>query len=74
MIIQEQTTDVYILCSLSQGWKLALVHQPMVGKFYFGPVEILSGLVTFPITSIQLLQYNLWYLEGDCGVWELLGR
>ena len=34
----------------------------MTSKFYFGPVEILSGLVKFPITSIPIFFYRLWDL------------
>ena len=29
-------------------------HRPVGGIFFVGPVDILSGLVLFPITSIQI--------------------
>ena len=47
-----------------QGWKLALAHRPGPSKFYVGPVEILSGLVKCPITSIQSIGFGsrLWDL------------
>ena len=38
-------------------------------KVYVGPVEILSGLVKFPITSIQISG-----LGADYGIWELSSR
>ena len=38
-----------------QGWKLAPARRPMAGKVYIGPVQILSGLVKCPITSIQIM-------------------
>ena len=36
----------------------------MAGKFYAGPVEILSGVVKCPITSIQIMGFEsrLWDL------------
>ena len=30
----------------------------LAGKFYVGPVEILNGLVKFPITAIQIM--GIW--------------
>ena len=42
----------------NQGWKLALAHWPMASQFYIGVVEILSELVKFPMTSIQIMSYG----------------
>ena len=38
----------------------------MAGKFYVGPVEIMSGLVKVPITSIQILGFGNRF-------WDFLG-
>ena len=46
-----------VVCRPLQGWKLAPAHQPMAGYFYVGPVEILSGLVKFTITSIEMMGF-----------------
>ena len=45
--------------TMIRGWKLALAHWPLDGKFYVGPVEMLSGLVKCPIT-----------INTDIGIWE----
>ena len=38
---------------------------PTAGKFYVGPVEILNGIVKFPIASIQFMGIwsRLWDFE-----------
>ena len=46
-----------------QGWKLALTHWPTAGKFYVGPVEILSELVKCSIISIEIM----WFVSCWAG-------
>ena len=53
-VLPHMETYIILYLALYQGWKLALVHRPIAGKFDVGSVEILSVLVKCPITSIQM--------------------
>ena len=53
---KEGPTTSFIMRPLkTPGWKLAPARQTMPGKFDVEQVEILSGLVKFPFTLIQIL-------------------
>ena len=58
------------LCEPVTGMSLKLVYRPVAGTFYVGPVAILSGPVTFPITNFNtiygILKPNVGF--GSCRV------
>ena len=40
------------------GWKRTPARRPLAGKNYVGPVELLSWLVKFHITAIQIMRFG----------------
>ena len=64
MIIEDKPLTEHV--HTYHGWKLAPARQSVAGEFYVGPVNILSGLVQFPITSIQFITFESRF--GNLGV------